>query len=371
MGVRKLKTSWWIDLQFKGKRYRRRSPDNSRSGALVYESLLRQRLVRGEPIDGIEAPKERSVTFGEFAPKWFDEYVLPNNKPLEQRAKKYILASSLIPFFGHVRVRDIDSRQIERFKAAQHEAGATNKTIKNRLTVLNKCLTTAYEWLKIAGAPPKIHWPRCISCRTDYLSAEECQRLLAGADGVIREMLLLTLRTGMRQGEVKGLQWNAIDWENRSVAVRHSLRDYGHVLEAPKNNRERHIPLDADVYELLLRRKQIAGFVFTEIGRQPFTGPRMNRRLEQACRRAGIRRITWHVLRHTFASQLAMKGVPLHVVQTLLGHASVTTTIRYAHVTPSALRPAIEMLNPRSAINARFGQPSVNPWVEMQLRDIA
>lgn len=369
MAVRKIKASWWIDLQFGKKRYRKRTPAHTRSAALEYEARLRQRLVRGEPLD--EGNGEQDVTFGRFAWEWFDEYVLTNNKALEQRAKRYVLSGSLIPFFGQMRLRDISSRHIERFKAAQTKRGATNKTIKNRLTVLNKCLVTAYEWLKLPGSPPKISWPKCVSCRTDYLSGEECERLLTHAEGIIREMILLTLRTGMRQGEVKGLQWNAVDWENQSVAVRHSFRDFGKMLEAPKNNRERYIPLDADVYECLFRRKQTAGFVFTDFGRQPFNGPRMNRGLAQACRKAGIRRVTWHVLRHTFASQLAMKGVPLHVVQTLLGHSSVTTTMRYAHVAPSALRPAIELLNPRRALSARFGQPGVNQWTELQLRDAA
>ena len=56
----------------------------------------------------------------------------------------------------------------------------------------------------------------------DYLSPDECELLLAHADGVIREMLLTALRTGMRQGELKGLQWSSIDWQNRSITVRDS-----------------------------------------------------------------------------------------------------------------------------------------------------
>ena len=72
----------------------------------------------------------------------------------------------------------------------------------------------------------------------DYLSPDECELLLANANGVIREMLLTALRTGMRQGELKGLQWSSIDWQNRSITVRDSLCDYtwdprraiGHVI---------------------------------------------------------------------------------------------------------------------------------------------
>jgi site-specific recombinase XerD len=79
-----------------------------------------------------------------------------------------------------------------------------------------------------------------------------------------------------------------------------------------------------------------------------------------------LRRITWHVLRHTFASHLAMAGVPLNTVQALLGHSTITMTMRYAHVAPSTLRAAIDMLNPKRMLNADFGQPVGNPWVETQ-----
>jgi hypothetical protein len=74
----------------------------------------------------------------------------------------------------------------------------------------------------------------------------------------------------------------------------------------------------------------------------------------------GLRKVTWHVLRHTFATQLTLKNVPLTVVKELLGHSSITTTMRYSHVPPSTLRSAIEMLNPKNACIAEFGQPAGN-----------
>jgi Phage integrase family len=77
----------------------------------------------------------------------------------------------------------------------------------------------------------------------------------------------------------------------------------------------------------------------------------------------GLRNIGWHTLRHTFASQLAMRA-PLHVVQTLLGHSTITTTMRYAHVAPSALRTAIDMLGGKEAFNVDFGQPVGNPRLD-------
>jgi integrase len=66
--------------------------------------------------------------------------------------------------------------------------------------------------------------------------------------------------------------------------------------------------------------------------------------IRRACQQAGIRQITWHTLRHTFASQLVTEGVPINVVQTLLGHSTVVMTMKYAHLAPSALHEAVSVL---------------------------
>jgi integrase len=302
----------------------------------------------------------------QFAWKWFDDYVRPNNKHSEQLAKKYILTASLLPFFGHMPVDQIRAHDIERYKAAQVREGVTNKTISNRLTVLNKCLTTAYEWLELQGAPPKIKWPKWSLPEIDYLSPDECELLLSHADGVMSEMVLMALRTGMRQGELRGLQWSSLDWLTRNVAVRHSRDDCSGSLVPPKNGRTRHIPLDIDVCTMLHRRKQDTGYVFLAPNGQPFSNDRVNDAIQRLCKHAGLRRIGWHTLRHTFASHLAMRGVPLPVIKELLGHATIATTMRYAHVAPSTLRAAIEMLNPKTMVVTAFGQPAVNQWQEMR-----
>jgi integrase len=369
MAVRKIKGSWWIDFRANHQRIRKRSPDNTKAGAETYEAILRQKAARGEPIDDQQRqPKDQ--TFAQFAPKWCEDYVKPNNKYSEQLAKKYVLSSSLIPFFGSMLIGQIRAHDIERYKAHQVRQGFTNKTIMNRLTVLNKCLGTAYEWLELDGAPPKIKWPRWQSPEIDYLSPDECEVLLAHAEGVIQEMVLMGLRTGMRQAEMRGLQWSSIDWITRSVAVRHARDDYRKLLVSPKNNRTRHIPLDVDVYAMLYERRRDVGYVFLPVDGRPFTNDRLSAAMRRLCRKADLRKIGWHTLRHTFASHLAMRGVPLPAIKELMGHASITTTMRYAHVAPSTLRAAIEMLNPKTMINADFGQPVVNQWQQMQKYEI-
>ena len=75
--------------------------------------------------------------------------------------------------------------------------------------------------------------------------------------------------------------------------------------------------------------------------------------LYRACMRAGLRRVGWHVLRHTFASHLVMRGVPLKAVQELLGHEDIATTMRYAHLAPGVTRDAVLLLDAPAPAESR------------------
>src|SRR6266545_2229278 len=100
MAVRIIKQSWWVDFRFNHARYRKRSPENSRAGALAYEATLRHKLARGESVEQTPDIASQQQAFEQFAWQWFEEYAVSNNKPSEQRNKRIILRSSLVPFFG-------------------------------------------------------------------------------------------------------------------------------------------------------------------------------------------------------------------------------------------------------------------------------
>jgi integrase len=344
---------------FKGRRFRKKSPNSTKAGALMYEAVLRSKLARGESLEEIGQDTKPTLTFGQFSKKWFDVYVVPNNKFSEQKMKRSALKCWLLPFFGKMPIDKITAQDIELFKAKGIEKGLAKKTVNNHLAVLNKCVATAYEWEKIPGVPPKIIWLKCPPAQTKHLSPDQCSLLLSHTEGVLNEMILMGLRTGMRQGELIGLQWSSINWENQTLSVRHNQCYYTKALISPKSNRVRTIPMDVDVYEMLFRRKKDAGYVFTDNNNEPIGCRGLLARLKKVAHAAGLEDIGWHTLRHTFASQLARMGAPLHAVQALLGHSTITTTMRYAHVAPSTLRTAIDMLNPK---NTHLRQPDGNEW---------
>lgn len=360
MAVRKINNSWWVDFRHNYIRHRKRSPDNSKAGAEAYEAVLRQKLARGETLNREDSDQqEREQKFEAFAWKWFETYVRTNNKASEINHKKCALRAHLVPFFGAIPLNKIQTLHIEEYKAKKTKEGLANKTVNNHLATLSSCLHTAQDWVNLKNLP-KIKKLKLPPDNFDFLSLEESEQLLAHAHGMGREIILMALKTGLRRGELQGLTWPDINLNNKTLTVRHSWCDIKKGLVAPKSNKTRHIPLVYELREALLQKKLSSGYVFPDENGQRIDGRLINQELRNACSKAGLRKITCHNLRHTFASHLVMKGAPLKAVQELMGHADIKTTMRYAHLTPSTLNAAIELLEPSARPPENFGQYMVN-----------
>lgn len=341
MAVRKLRNWYWVDIRFEGIRYRKKSPDNTQAGAKAYEALLRQRLAHGESID---APSKAKVkTFEEFAKEWFDTYVKTNNKPSEQESKEGILRVHLFPWFGKTLLFQIATQQVERFKSAKQSEGLSPKSINNYLTVLGTCLRHAKDWGNLDELPTikrlKYEPPEPM-----VLSGNEIQAILSdNKESLINAMVLVALKTGMRFGELCGLQWSDVDLQHGLITVSHSLVD-GH-LSTPKSGKARHIWMAPSLKIWFEEHHKSDGYVFQDKKGHPIRYSRARHALRRICRRAGIRPIGWHCLRHTFATTMLEKGISLSVVRDFLGHSNVEMTERYAHVLPSMMKEAADILD--------------------------
>jgi integrase len=118
------------------------------------------------------------------------------------------------------------------------------------------------------------------------------------------------------------------------------------IIGTPKNGRSREVPLSDQALAALKSHRHLRG----ELVFCGETGRLLNRGeckwpLWRACQKAGLRRVGWHALRHTFASHLAMRGVPLKAVQELLGHSTMDMTMRYAHLSPDVRRDSVRLLD--------------------------
>jgi integrase len=157
-------------------------------------------------------------------------------------------------------------------------------------------------------------------------------------------MIALGLKAGLRHGELLALRWSDADVDTGPLSARRNLCE-GH-MGTPKNGRGRDIPLCGTAVEALEAHPRTSrSLVFCAPGGAPLTANACRRPLWRACASANLRPIGWHVLRHTFASHLAMRGAPLKAVQELLGHSTIEMTMRYAHLSPQVGRQAVSLLD--------------------------
>lgn len=357
MAARKIDGHWYVDLRFRRQRVRRRSPIDSKGGAREYELLLRRELSESGNFDRLDPRKQREAeervpTFAAFVERWLRDYVDVNNKPSEQTAKRSAIRVHLLPAFGTDRLANITPLRVEQFKATKLQAGLAPKSINNYLTILHKCLATAVEWSELETAP-RVRFLKAPPPSFRYLREHELASLLdAAPKGVWRTMILMATHTGLRFCELAALEWNDVDLNRAILCVRRAVVR-GHV-GSPKNNRIRYISLTAAVLAGLRALPRCGTTVFHWNG-EPVTYNAAEWFLRKTCRAAGLQPFGWHVLRHTFASLLAGRGVGLQAIKDLLGHSTINMTLRYAHLAPDTLRSAISLLEtPQSDLGSRW-----------------
>jgi len=193
------------------------------------------------------------------------------------------------------------------------------------------------EWGLITDNPAQGIKPlRENGARTRFLDKEEIQLLLNAASKEFRPILITALHTGMRKGEILKLMWSDVNFKNRLITVTES-----------KSGKKRMIPMD-DILSATLRTlpsRFKRGYLFPSPVKDGKPRFGVQRQFGSAVKKAEIENIRFHDLRHTFASHLIMAGVDVMTVKELLGHASLTMTMRYTHLAPDHRMRAIKTLD--------------------------
>ena len=342
---------WRIDVVFEhadGRTQRvRKVFHGPRRDAEAFERQVRSELVHPKP-------RKEVPTFREFTwDTWWPTYpTAAGNSHTTIREKRSHLERHLVPFFGDRRLDAITFALLERFVAAMYrktkgkvgKKTLSPKRVKNVLSTLRTILVSALEWEVLEKLPkfPKIRPPQS---DFDFFTREESGLAISAArNAEERALLMFAFHTGARAGEQIAFEWGDLDTHNRFVCLRRSSTD-GTVRDTTKSGKPRKVPLTASLESGLKAIRHAKGpLVFCREDGSPMTLWMLHERLWSACRRAGLRRIRWHDCRHSFASQLVMANTPLRQVQEWLGHSSITTTMRYAHLAPGGGREYLAAL---------------------------
>jgi len=341
---------WEVDIRVvspdgtRHKRERKHAPISSRAAvgrwAAARERVLFERLL-SPPNDH---PRKEVPTLQEFAPRFVDGHARANRqKPSGIASKTMILRLYLIPAFGRRHLDAIKSEDVQRLKA-QLEIKSP-KTVNNILAVLSILLKKAVEWDVIERMPCRIKLLPIEKGAAAFHDFEEYERLVDVARTIDQRTYLIVLlggEAGLRCGEMIALEWGDVDLAKRQLCVRRS--DWNGQVGTPKGGRQRYVPLTRRLTAALAEHRHLRSKrVFCQDDRTTFTRQIVQGRMLLAARRANVRRGV-HILHHTFCSHLSMRGAPPKAIQELAGHADLTMTQRYMHLSPAALDAAISLL---------------------------
>lgn len=332
---------WEVNGKMKELRAMAKEAQSEGREAEFLEALSR----KGQP-----APRTQTPTFATFAEEWkqvaFAGDALAES---EVESTRSILDLHLVPFFGQHRLRAIDARLIDQYKARksgqahQYGTGYAAATINNHLSVLRRVLERAREYGLIDQLPitPRT-WMRTDRPEegNNWLEPEDeirlCRWLWANweASPVRRLALLTQLITGLRFSELRALEKSDLVVSGIDVGIHVRRSRARKATGTTKNKRSRFQPLPLDLVETLRRyRLTTEGqLLFPADGGGHMANNVLNRALRADCREAGVREVASHGLRRTAGSSYGFMGQGQKTIASMLGHLDTKATERYVRV---------------------------------------
>ena len=338
MGVYKRTGSknYLMEFHVNGVRYRKTTGATKRLEALQIEQEYRAEILKQVRTG------RRTMLLDEAIEKYFLDVLQPRN-PKAATAKKAVDQLKLIlKFFGPVPLEEVTSARISDWVSDMLRRGLKASTVNRNLTNLRAILRKAAGPWEALEKPPRIDMQREGPLKERFLSEEEIIRLLDECPPHLKRFVLFMVDTGARLGEATNLKWREVTLEEDRGQVRFTIT---------KTGKTRPVPLTKRVKEMLEDLKpedaqpddRVFLWEHPTKGMVPFTSPRSAWRAAKD--RAGLPEVRFHDLRHTYASRLVQRGVGIIHVSKLLGHASVTMTMRYAALRSTDLDAAVAVLD--------------------------
>jgi integrase len=373
VGQRKDKPGWWVFVHHQGRRIKKCfGPGKSgervaRQFAEKLSARIKWAETNGEAV--VLAQSAQPVrTVKQHLMDWLEMYAKPHCKPSTYRGYKRSIEQQLVPCFGDMPLEALKRDHIKRFIAQQIEEGSAGSdkqpgkqkarwTIQGYLVPLKAAYNQAMEdglvtFNPVARLGRLLRGHQDRRAHIQPLTREEVQQLLTTCEqhySYLYPVLLCAVRAGLRMGEVIGLKWTDVDFHGRFIEVRHSV-----VLgeeTTTKSHKIRRVEMSSQLQSVLRRLREIREleamatneavlpWVFLSPERQRLDERNLRRGWYRCLERAGIRKVRFHDLRHSFISLLIEQGAHPKYIQEQAGHSSIQVTMdTYGHLFPSRER---------------------------------
>ena len=317
---------WWLDYSIGKKRFRKKvGPDKVQAQRILNKKLVE---IADKKFLGIER-----ITFEKFSEKYL-ENTKSNNKPSSVRRKRVAL-KNLMPYFGDKNLNEITPLMIEEYKNERLKKGISNATFNRERTCLHHMFKKAIDWNFVKENPvAKVSPLKENNERVRYLTKEELKKLLKACPKWLREIVITAIATLMRKSEILSLKWDDVNFRQKLIKVIN-----------PKSGKDEYVPLNSSLAKMLSKIKRHPNNPFVFCNEDGLHRKSVDRAFKRALEASGVKNFKFHDLRHTGSSYLAMDGVPIKTIQELLRHKYLTTTLRYAHLSPVHKQQAIEKLS--------------------------
>lgn len=302
-------------------------------------------------------PQGRACTLGELCAEFIKLHVSTRCKPGTRYSYERIFDRSVVPFFGsNTPASSLGHREIAVFVSGLAEVGISAKTINCRVGALRACLAWGERQGYDVRSPSFEALPEKAAEVDRTLTPHEVKAIYAAFENPeFADMFLVAIHTGLRNGELRALRWADVHWKTRVLDVRGNLATGAYIAptgqrDTPKGGVIRDMPIHSDLFRVLQRQRARStqdGLVFAQSGGKEWTRRQTYTALVNARKAAGKRYsdVHWHTCRHTFATVCLQRGLPMIVVQALMGHTDARLTARYGHVQAHVHAAATEVLN--------------------------
>ena len=363
------------DGRWEGRYTAGRDPE---TGKAIYKNVLGKTQAEAkaklkqaiEEAKGLDAAKVGRYTVCQWMEIWFEHYAKVKVRPSSHQTYRGYIDNHIKPSIGKIPLEKLTSLELQKFYKkllekgrvdrleSRHQSkgqpkGLSAKTVRNIHQIISSAMQLAREQKLITANPAEdCALPRLEHREMQTLPVEQLQSFLREAkDSGVFELYYLELTTGLRRGELLGLKWEDIDLERGDLRVRRQIaRINGEVVEAPlkTKNAYRTLPLAEDTIGVLEAQRKKTGdspWVFPSPTGGPISPDSVLRMLHRVLKRAGLPRVRFHDLRHTFATLALQNGVDVKTVSGMLGHFSAGFTLdTYAHVTTASQRQAAKTM---------------------------
>lgn len=206
-------------------------------------------------------------------------------------------------------------------------------TLVREISVLKRVFNWGMDWGLIQSNPiSRVSLPKGATKRVRWITLYEEAGLLLASPAWLQNIILFALDSGLRRSEILGLTWENVNMEKKYITVIKS-----------KNGQLRSVPMTEKVFDILSHFPYRSGNVFVFEG-APISVNQLEYEFQKAIKKADIKDLHFHDLRHTCATRMVQRGVDLYSVSVILGHTSMEMTRRYSHHNVDSLRSAIATL---------------------------